>query len=309
MTRVLFADILQTKLDIAKVDGQGTYWSQLQNLVANHAACSFDWVARYDTKRIRRERQYDKSEQVITYYLLAALSLATDQFRDAEKLRTLFARGFSSAGSVEEIIGHLGKHGWAGLRYEALICPTEDHRKAIQGNVASIPISYLRDITQNKLGVRFESPTHLDAFVGDPLPLIKGGGDVGLGFEAKFTSDIDSHTTYSPHRNQIIRNIEVGHGRFAKFFFILITPRVFLERRSRFYVYKMEEYRSAKGVEALRRDSLIAQSHDIAIGWQKRIGFLAWEDIVEIVYPRGLPGFDHEDAADLSEFLRQRGLL
>ena len=309
MSRVLFTNMLQPKLDIAEADGRGTYWSELQTLVAHHAACPLDWVVRYNTKTIRCERQYDKSEQVITYYLLAALSLATDQFRHTEKLKTLFARGFRSSHSVEEIVGYLGKHGWSGVHYEALICPTDAHRKVIQGNVASIPIAYLRDIAQKKSGVRFESPTHLDAFVGDQLALIEGGGDVGLGFEAKFTSDIDVHTTYSPHRNQLIRSIEVGNGRFAKFFFVLIAPRMYRERRSRFYVYKINEYLGSEGPAALCRDSLIAPSHDAAIGWQERIGFLAWEDIVEIVYPNGMPGFDHEDAADLGEFLRQRGLL
>ncbi len=309
MSRVLFASLLQPKLDIAKADGRGTYWSQLQSLVASHAGCPLDWVIRYDTNRIRRERQYDKSEQVITYYLLAALSLATDKFRQAEKLRSLFGRGFRNPASVEEVVRHLGKHGWDGLQYEALICPTEEQRKTIQANVASIPVAYLREIGQKKPGVRFESSTHLDAFVGDQKPLLDGGGDVGLGFEAKFTSDIDSHTTYSPHRNQLVRNVEVGNGRFARFYFVLVAPRMYLERRSRFYVYKAEEYRADGGFAALQRDSLVRPSEDVARGWQERFGVLAWEDIVDVVFPAGRPGFDHQDAADLGVFLRQRGLL
>ena len=195
------------------------------------------------------------------------------------------------------------------MRYEALICPTEAHRKVIQENVASLPVAYLREIAQKKAGVRFESPTHLDAFVGDQPPLIDGGGDVGLGIEAKFTSDIESHTTYSMHRNQLIRNIEVGNGRFGKFYFLLVAPRMYRERRSRFYIYKAEEYLGTDGPAALRRDSLIAPSQEVAIGWQERFGFLAWEVIVDTVFPGGQPAFDHEDAADLGMFLRERGLL
>lgn len=309
MTRVLFADLLQPKLDVAKEDGKGTYWSELQGLVARHAACPPDWV-RFDTNWIRRERQYEKSEQVITYYLLAALSLATDQFRQTETLRTLLARGFRSPCSVDESVRHVANHGWGGLRYEAQICPSDEQRKAIQANGGAIPIAYLREmIAQQKPRIRFESPTHLDAFIGDQGPLIDGGGEVGLGFEAKFTSDIDSHTTYSPHRNQLIRNIEVGNGRFARFYFVLIAPRMYFERRSRFYVYKADEYRGDQGVAALQRDSLVRPTDQSAKEWQERFGVLVWEDIVEIVFPGGQPGFDHPDAADLGDFLRQRGLL
>jgi hypothetical protein len=310
MSRVLFSSLLQPKLDVTKVDGRGNYWADLQSLVARHAACPVDWVIRYDTKSIRRERQYDKAEEVITYYLFAALSLTTDEFRQTQKLQTLFSRGFRSPCSVEEIVRHLAKQGWAGLRYEALISPTEDHRRAIEGNVASIPVAYLREIIiRKKPGVRFESPTQLDAFVGNQSALIEGGGDIGLGFEAKFTSDIDSHRPYSPHRNQLIRNIEVGNGRFAKFYFVLIAPRMYRERRSRFYVYKIEEYLGSEGVAALRRDSLVPPTADDAAGWQQRLGFLTWEDIVDTIYPAGQPAFDHEDAAALGVFLRERGLL
>lgn len=309
MSRILFADLLKPKLNILKPDGKGTYWSQLESLIASYTGCPLDWVVRYKTDRIRRERQYDKSEPVITYYLLAALSLATDQFRQTGKLRGIFSRAFLSPACVEEVVSHLAKCGWAGLRYEALICPTQEHRKAIQANVASLPIAYYREIALKKPGVRFESSTHLDVYVGDQATLIDGGGEVGFGIEAKFTSDIDTHTTYSTHRNQLIRNIEVGNGRFARFYFVLIAPRMYFERRSRFYVYKAEEYRGNEGVAAFQRDSLGRPTHEAAKGWQERFGVLAWEDIVEVIFQGGQPGFDHPDATDLGEFLRQRGLL
>lgn len=309
MNRVLFSDLLQPKLDVARVEEQGTYWSALQSLVAQHAGCPLDWVVRYNTTTIRRERQYDKSEQAITYYLFAALSLVTGDFQDVEKLRTLFAHAFAEPGPAESVAEHLKTHRWAGLRYEALMCPTGDHRKAIKANVGSIPIGYLREIAQKKSGVRFESPTRLDVFVGDQAALIYGKGGVGLGFEAKFTSDIDTHTTYSPHRNQIIRNVEVGHGRFAEFYFVLIAPRVFRDRRSRFYVYKMDEYRGAGGAEALRADSLTSPGGGVTAGWKRRLGFLSWEDLVGVLFTGDRPNFNHPDAGELGTFLRDRMLL
>lgn len=126
MTRILFAELLQPKLDVLRADGKGTYWSQLQRLVAQQASCPTDWVLRFDTNRIRRERQYDKSEPVITYYMLTALSLATDGFRDEHKLRTLFQRAFNVAESVESVVSHLATSGWGNLTFEALIAPTDE---------------------------------------------------------------------------------------------------------------------------------------------------------------------------------------
>lgn len=309
MGKVLFAELLQPKLEVAKDDGRGTYWSELQTLASKHGNCPVDWVVKFDTNKIRREPQYDKSEQVITYYLLAALSLATENFLDTSKLRSLFSRGFSCSTSVNTIVTHLGKFGWKGFAYEALICPTDSIRQAIQKNVPTIPIPYLQEIAQKKANIRFESPTHLDVFVGNQTPLVKGEGDVGFGLEAKFTSDIDSHTTYSTHRNQLIRNIEVGHCRFEKFFFTLITPRIYRERKSRFYVYKAEEYLGIDGPSTLTRDCLVPPTPEVAACWQKRFGYLCWEDIVEILFPNGKPSFNHKDADELGKFLRERMLL
>lgn len=309
MTRILFAELLQPKLDVLRADGKGTYWSQLQRLVAQQASCPTDWVLRFDTNRIRRERQYDKSEPVITYYMLTALSLATDGFRDEHKLRTLFQRAFNVAESVESVVSHLATSGWGNLTFEALIAPTDEMRKSVQANVSTIPVAYLREIAEKRPGVRFESPTHLDAFIGASEPLINGGGKIGLGFEAKFTSDIDSHTTYSTHRNQIVRNIEVGHGRFEEFYFLLVTPRIYRQRRSRFYVYKAEEYMGENGPDALIKDCLAPSSFETASKWSAQFGYLCWEDLIDVIAPNGQPAFEHEDADALVSFLRERGLL
>jgi len=309
MTRVLFADLLRSKLDIPKAEGSGTYWGQLQGLLARHAACPDDWVVRLTTKKIRWERQYDKFEPAITYYLLTALAIATDGFRKPDVLVRLFNNAFSDSTTAERVASLFSEHGWDGLRFEALINPTEKHRQVVERNVTIHPVAYVREVGQKKAGVRFESPTHLDAFVGNHSVLIDGHGDRGVGIEAKFMSDIDCQTTYSPHRNQIIRNIEVGHGRFDEFFFLLLAPRTFREQKSRFYSFKMEEYLGDDGQAALQRDALITPSSENSLQWQKRIGWLSWEDIVESVFPGGSPAFDHPDAAECAQFLRERRLL
>src|SRR5207249_3553246 len=97
MTQVLFADLLRPKLDIPKSEGGGTYWAELQGLVDRHAACPQDWVKELATKAIRLKRQYDKFEPAITYYLLTALALATDGFRQHDVIGRLFNTGFLEA--------------------------------------------------------------------------------------------------------------------------------------------------------------------------------------------------------------------
>jgi hypothetical protein len=309
VSRVLFPDRLQPKLDIPRSDGGGTYWSALQALIAKHAGCTADWVIRLDTACIRRERQYDKYEPAVTYYLITALALATDDLRDAGRLTSLFSLGFEDREVADHVARSVADLGWGRLGFEALICPTEAQRRAVRENVDLNPVPYLRQIAGQRPGVRFESPTHLDAFVGEEPPLLVGGGGFGLGIEAKFTSDIDPETTYSPHRNQIIRNVEVGNGRFRDFHFLLVTPRVYRDRRSRLYRYKMDDYRGPNGVEYLRADALCPPTPAEAAGWRRRIGWLTWEDIVAVVFPGGEPAFQHPDADALRDFLRDRRLF
>lgn len=310
MGRILFADLLQPKLDIPKADGCGTYWQELSALVARRAACPHDWVLRLRTDTARRERQLDKFEPVITYYLLTALSLATASFAEAKTLGSLFARAFSNGETIDRLVALLSRSGWERLRFEALLCPTPQHREAVKMALSDLPVSYVREIGSSRPGVRFESATHLDAFAGDPSCLVDGGGCDALGLEAKFTSDIDHHTTYATHRNQVIRNVEVGNARFSSFMFLLVTPRAYWQRRSRFYVYKMNEYLAGRdGVEALRRDAIVAPSADEAAAWQGRMGWLAWEDVVDVAFPGGRPAFSHPDAMQLVAFLRDRRLI
>lgn len=62
-------------------------------------------------------------------------------------------------------------------------------------------------------------------------------------------------------------------------------------------------------MNAAKRDALATPSLENSLQWQKRIGWLSWEDVVEIVCPGGSPAFDHPDAAECAQFLRERRLL
>jgi hypothetical protein len=309
MTQILFPELLRPKLEVPKAEGSGTYWGELEVLVTEHKSCPSDWVLRLKTDQIRRKRKYDKYEEAITYYLLAALKLSTGDFQDETTLRRLLGKGLSDAAVLEDIVSFLRQYRWDGVHFEALASPSEKLRQTVKGLVGTHPLAYIREIAVRRPGVRFESATHFDVFIGNATTLVDGGGGMGLGVEAKFTSDVDHNTTYSTHRNQIIRNIEVGNSRCSPFVFLLVTPRAYRERCSRFYVYKMEEYLGDRGAEAMRRDALIDPGVEVSDQWKRHIGWLAWEDIVEEVFPNNQPRFQHTDTDALAQFLRERRLM
>lgn len=78
--------------------------------------------------------------------------------------------------------------------------------------------------------------------------------------EAKCLADCSTDVSYDPVRNQLARVVEnllcfQGEGRFPeKLFFVLLTPRLFMNpyRTARLYGYKMDEY--AVDVQSLLTD-------------------------------------------------------
>jgi hypothetical protein len=99
----------------------------------------------------------------------------------------------------------VARGGAAGLEFEGQIAPNRLLREEVERRVSACPVAYTRRIAAERKGVRFESATRLDCFIGDRRALGEDAervpGTFGLGAEAKFTSDIDDETTYSPHRN------------------------------------------------------------------------------------------------------------
>src|SRR5262249_13793595 len=192
--------------------------------------------------------------------------------------------------------------------------PNRTLRDKVKRHVPACPVAYNRTIAAERKKVRFESASRLDCFIGDRLALGKDSrrapGTFGLGGEAKVTSDIDDEATYSPHRNQIARIVEVGHQRCTQFYFLLIAPRSYRQAKSRLYAYKMAEYQSEAGVAALRRDMLLSQPDDVVRGWLRNTGWLDWEHLGEFLYPTEQPraGWTSEFSDPLRAFLIDRRL-
>ena len=302
--KILFEELLKPKLNRSRGSG-GTYWDELSRLIERYDSRGSDWLA-CSMNDIPKIRQLDKYEPVITYYVTAALALASSHFADTGMLRQLMRKAYQSSGAAEEATNVWSRWKWDGLQFEARVNPPVELRQKVAAHVDAYPVKYIREVAAGKQGVQYEAATHFDIFVGDPQALPNGQGHAALGVEAKFTSDISPSTTYSTHRNQIIRNVEVGNATFTDFLFLLITPRIYRQKMSRLYVYKMNEYIGPGGVAALQRDATMDPGEETAARWRQRMGWLDWEDIVEAVFPDEKPVFDRTDSELLMQVLKDR---
>lgn len=131
-----------------------------------------------------------------------------------------------------------------------------------------------------------EGSTKVDAM------LIASSG-FAVAFEAKVLSDASTGVKFDVLRNQLIRNLDVMLDEHPKLapplkarqpdwtLFVLVTPRLFKNHpHSRLYGRLIEEYRSDP--QALQRDLPHRKDTDFE-GLSKRIGWLTFEDINEVV--------------------------
>jgi len=309
---ILFRNFLKKKLDRPKPKG-GTYWRAFSRLAELYDNAPPNWFTACTMKQVHRLRQLDKFEPAITYYLISALVEATNNLSDTAALADLLTHAFPGDVGVP-VAQQIAHYQADSLQFEAQIVPNQPLRNIVKHSAHLCPVAYHRKMAVERKRARYEAATRLDCFIGDRRALgedaKRAPGTFGLGAEAKFTSDIDDETTYSPHRNQIARIVEVGHQRCDQFVFLLIAPRSYRQAKSRFYVYKMEEYRSANGIAALRRDILMAQTDDALARWIQHMGWLDWEHIVEFLYPEGRPkaNWNSTESMALQVFLADRRL-
>jgi hypothetical protein len=164
------------------------------------------------------------------------------------------------------------------IRFEYPIFPTLNIKQNVEQECKKThSIKYIREIMINRSNEK-EGKTWLDA--------VYINGDFCLAIEAKFTSDISCDTTYSQHRNQLMRILDVGRRRFSDFYLLLLAPKQFRQKKSRFYCYKMEEYLSSEGEKAIMRDMFSCPMDEVKTKgpYRERIGWIDWEDLIEIIY-------------------------
>ena len=229
--------------------------------------------------------QYDKAEELLTFYVFAPLVLSLNKVG-------LVNRALSLAGvsPYEENVADVG--------LERLYAPPNGYLKWLKDNIDVHPVRYVREgAKKHRVNEPLESRTHVDAFIETDKLLIL--------FEVKLTADVSHSTAYNPTRNQLSRLIDVGldlnEHNGKEVLIILTTPRTIYEKRSRLYYYKIEEYANP---ELIREDIVwrpLPQIRDnvLAVRW------IALEDLIDVFYQ----DFIHKDKDEALKFFKERNLF
>jgi hypothetical protein len=249
-----------------------------------------DWIENANKARntkISDERlnQYDKAEELITFYALAPLELREDRKERVQEILKL-----------ANVNGHAGE--LVELGFEKQFEPPRGYLKLLEKEVSKHLVRYIREQGENHVrrGRRLETNTHVDAVIETQRLLIF--------IEVKFTSDIASQTIFNANRNQLARTIDVGiseaREKSKQLVVLLCSPSEFYRKKSRLYYYKLQEYADLKKI----KDD---------IGWReleeinKHLLSVAWvplEKVIEAIY-RNL---DFPQSDEARAFFKERRL-
>jgi hypothetical protein len=247
-----------------------------------------DWVENANSARGTKNleaklNQYDKAEELITFYTFAPLVLSQNKVGLANRILAL-----ADVSAYEENVVDVG--------LERQYRPPEVYLKWLKGDVKKHPIRYIRERADKHQPKRLESNTRVDAYIETDKLLSF--------FEIKFTSDISHSTTFNPWRNQLARLIDVGldvnEHNGKEVLVILSTPRRLYERKSRLYYYKMKEYANPMLIHEDMPWRTVSEIRDnvLAVRW------VALEDLIDLLYR----DFDHPDKEEAVTFFRERNL-
>ena len=229
--------------------------------------------------------QYDKAEELITFYTFAPFILSLNKVGLTNRILAL-----AGVSPYEENIADVG--------LERQYNPPKGYLSWLKDEVKNHPVRYIREQAKaHKPNQPLESKTHVDAFIETDKLLIL--------FELKFTSDISYSTTFNPTRNQLARLIDVGldlnEHNGKKILVLLSTPSRLFEKKSRLYCYKIEEYSEPSKIQNDIEWRNVSQIRDnvLAVRW------IALEDLIDVLYK----DFVHEDREEALAFFKERNLL
>ncbi len=230
--------------------------------------------------------QYDKAEELITFYTFAPLVLSSDK-----------------AGLMNQILKLAGFNQSVGS--EVSVClekqypPPDDYLSWIKNEVKNHPVNYIRELADKhkKENKPLESNTHVDAFIETDNLIIF--------FEMKFTSDISHCTTFNSNRNQLARLIDVGlevaKSKGKRLLVFLSAPSTLYTLKSRLYYYKIQEYSNPLMIQKDIVWRLVKDIEEnlLAVKW------IALEELIKLLYEN----FSHSNRETAMEFFRERKLI
>lgn len=228
--------------------------------------------------------QYDKAEELITFYTFAPLALSKNKVDLTNRILSIAKVDIPASEVVD-------------LALERQYEPPKGYLEWIRQEVKNHPVRYIREqAIKHEPNQRLESNSHIDAFIETDKLLVF--------FELKFTSDIAYETTFNPSRNQLARiadvAIEASEQKGKQALVILSTQRKLFEKKNRLYYYKINAYTNPKKIAEdieWRNPSQITKNL-LAIKW------VALEELIEVLYK----DFEHEDREDALLFFKERDL-
>jgi len=249
-----------------------------------------DWVesankARNAGSLDERLNQYDKAEELITFYTFAPLELREDKKEVLQEILKLV----NIHEPVKEPVS---------LGFEKQFQSPEGYLRWLTKEVSMHPVRYVRE--QGKSHVsrsrQLEGNTHVDVVIETENLLIL--------VEVKFTSDIACQTTYGVSRNQLARTIDAGISEAEKsrkrLVVLLCSPSEFYHEKSRLYYYKTREYSDYSKIQKdiVWRSLEEIKEHVLAVAW------VPLEKIIEIAYE----DFDFPANMEAKRFFAERNL-
>jgi hypothetical protein len=271
MAKLLFEDLAEMHFSPARVKKLQTW-------------CMNADLARKSGNLAARANQYDKAEELITFYTFAPLLLSLNKVGLTNRIL-----GLAGISPFEENVVNVG--------LERQYRPPEGYLNWLKNDVKNHPIQYIRQqASKHEPNKPLESNTHMDAFIETDKLLIF--------FEMKYTSDIAYSTTFNPYRNQLARLIDVGldvakcSGK--EVLVLLSSPSKFYESRSRLYYYKVQEYSDPLLIQKDIAWRTVSEIRDnvLAVKW------FALEELISLLYK----DFTHSDKEEAMKFFRERKL-
>ena len=272
MVKLLFEDLAEKHFSPARLQKLQTW-------------CKNADSARKSGNLDANANQYDKAEELITFYTFAPLLLSLNKVGLTNRIL-----GLAGISPYEENVVCVG--------LERQFPPPDAYLHWLKNEIQNNPIRYIREqaIRHAKTNKPLESRTHVDAFIETDKLLIF--------FEIKYTSDIANDTTFNPYRNQLARLIDVGlevakcSGK--EVLVLLSTPSKLYESRSRLYYYKVQEYSDPLMIQKDIAWRSVSEIRDnvLAVKW------IALEELISLLYK----DFTHPDKEETMEFFRERKL-
>jgi len=249
-----------------------------------------DWIENANkadnTKSLdARTNQYDKAEELITFYTFAPIELRKNKANVIQEVLKLANIRVQLEGEIS-------------LDFEKQFEPSKDYLKWLENEIAKHPVKYIRKqgLEHIQNGKSLETKSHIDA--------VLNSGNFLVFIETKFTSDISVQTTFNVNRNQLARIIDVGiqeaEEKDKKLIILVCSPSVFYQKRSRFFYYKIQEYSDFQKIkeDIGWRDIEKIRHYVFAVNW------LPLEKVIDVIY-RDL---DSPDLDEAMSFFKERNL-